>query len=156
MQRCFSPPEITFDFFKASSPEKSIRPKNPRIKLSSFSTEYCRSQSTKFIEASSKKEALSFGKYVCVVVTPHLNSPDFGFALPDNISNKAVMANESFAKKATLSPLLIVKERFVNKGVPSSVVADNFSTLNNWSPASRSGLKLINGYLREDGFMSST
>ena len=62
IQRCFSPPEIIFDFFKASSPEKSIRPKNPRIKLSSFSTEYCRSQSTKFIEASSKKEALSFGK----------------------------------------------------------------------------------------------
>ena len=90
------------------------------------------------------------------MVTPHLNSPDLGIKLPANISNRAVIAKESFAKNATLSPLLIVNERFVKRGVPSSVVADNFSTLNNWSPASRSGLKLINGYLREEGFMSST
>ena len=47
------------------------------------------------------------------------------------MSNKAVIANESLANKATLSPLFMVNERFVNKGVPSSVVADKFSTLNN-------------------------
>ena len=39
------------------------------------------------------------------------------------MSNKAVIAKESFAKSATLSPLLIVKDRLVNKGVPSSVLS---------------------------------
>ncbi|MEY4526095.1 MAG: hypothetical protein RIR57_1466, partial [Bacteroidota bacterium] len=42
-----------------------------------------------------------------------------------------VIAKESLANKATLSPLFTVKERFVNKGTPSSVLADKFSTLNN-------------------------
>ena len=40
IHRTFSPPDSTLHFFKASSPLKSIFPKNPRINVSSFSSEY--------------------------------------------------------------------------------------------------------------------
>ena len=46
MQRTFSPPESTFALLRASSPVKSIRPRNPRMKVSSCSLLYWRSQST--------------------------------------------------------------------------------------------------------------
>ena len=47
MQRTFSPPLSTFALLRASSPVKSIRPRNPRMNVSSCSLLYWRSQSTR-------------------------------------------------------------------------------------------------------------
>lgn len=60
MQRIFSPPESTLTFFKTSSPEKSIRPRNPFI-YTSFPSPYCPNQSTR-LRSVLKKSVLSNGK----------------------------------------------------------------------------------------------
>src|SRR5699024_2422803 len=71
MQRTFSPPDNTFSFFNASSPENSILPKKLRKKVSvSSSGEYCLNQSTNVKSMFSKNAELSFGKYDWDVVTP--------------------------------------------------------------------------------------
>ena len=58
----FSPPERTLTSFNASSPEKSILPSHPRIKVASCSFENCLSQSTKFKVQFSKYDLLSCGR----------------------------------------------------------------------------------------------
>ena len=62
MQRTFSPPESTPIFLMASSPEKSIRPKKVRAKLSpSVGGANCRSHSIR-LRSPSKKARFSLGK----------------------------------------------------------------------------------------------
>src|SRR3990167_7619560 len=63
IQRTFSPPERTFGFFSASFPLKSIFPKNPRMKDSSFTSEYWLNQSTMEFSSPEKYFELSVGKF---------------------------------------------------------------------------------------------
>src|SRR5699024_8890566 len=96
MQRTFSPPDKTLAFFNASSPEKSIRPKNPRKNVSvSSSGAYCLSQSTSVKSTPSKNSELSFGKYDWDVVIPHLYVPESGSISPIKICSKVVLAISS-------------------------------------------------------------
>ena len=60
MHRIFSPPESTFTFFITSSPEKSMRPRNPFI-TTSLPGPYCESQSTRFLSLL-KNSVLSSGR----------------------------------------------------------------------------------------------
>src|SRR5699024_1333134 len=63
IQRTFSPPDKTFAFLSACSPENNIRPKKPRKNDSvSSSGEYCLNHSTSVKSEFSKKAELSFGK----------------------------------------------------------------------------------------------
>ena len=119
-----------------------MRPKKPRTNDSSGSREYWRSQSTRFRSTSSKNSLLSFGKYACVVVTPHLNVPASASILPMRISKSAVLPTEFGPTKATLSPFLSVKLTLFNTFSPSIVFVRPL-TCSSWSPASRSGVKAM-------------
>ena len=70
---------------------------------------------------SSKKTLLSFGRYACVVVTPHLNLPESASMFPMRISKSAVLPTEFGPTKATLSPFLSVKLTLFSTFSPSIV-----------------------------------
>ena len=91
-----------------------------------------------------------------VIVTPQSNLPACGLRFPLMISKRAVMARGSRLKNTILSPFSTLKFTSLNKTTPSSVSARNPDTSRIWFPGSRSGVKIIPGYLREDGLISST
>src|ERR1700754_4458101 len=70
------------------------------------------------------------------------------------ISKNELTANWSSAMITTLSPFFNVNEMSLNKTLPSTDL-ESFSMFNTWLPTSRNGLKIMPGYLRLEGMMSS-
>ena len=102
-----------------------------------------------------KNGELSNGKYAEVIVCPQTYVPTSAFLLPLIISKKAVIARVSLDKKIILSPLFALNSTSLNSTLPSMVALSPL-TSSILSPALRSGLKIIPGYLRVDACMSST
>ena len=106
-----SPPDSTFTGLKTSSPENSIFPKNPLkyVSVRSFDLLYCESHSSIVKSQLSKNSPLSFGKYDCVVETPHLNMPSSGSVFSIRISKRAVTVFSFSHRKATAKIRIIGK-----------------------------------------------
>ena len=90
------------------------------------------------------------------MVTPHLYVPASASRLPLIISNRAVMALGLWLRNTTFSPFSMLKLTLSNSTVPSLSVALRPSTSRIWLPGSRSIWKMMPGYLRLDGRISST
>ena len=90
-----------------------------------------------------------------MIVTPHVKLPVSGFSFPARISNKAVIALGSRDRKAILSPFSTVNSTSRNKVCPSIDLL-KLRTSKIRSPTSRSGVKIIPGYFRVEGKISST
>ena len=91
-----------------------------------------------------------------VIVTPQLKVPASGFMFPLMISKKAVIARGLRERNTILSPFSTLKLTSLKSTTPSSVFLLSPDTSRIWLPGSRSGVKMIPGYLREDGLISST
>ena len=90
------------------------------------------------------------------MVTPHLYVPASASRLPLIISNRAVIALGLWLKNTTFWSFSTVKFTLSKRTVPSSSTAFKPSTSRIWFPGSRSIWKIIPGYLRLDGLISST
>ena len=89
-----------------------------------------------------------------MIVTPHSTMPVSGLSFPAMISMSAVTARGSRDRKATLSPFSTAKEILLNSVSPFTVVLSE-STASIFVPASREGWKMMPGYLRIEGLISS-
>ncbi len=87
-------------------------------------------------------------------MTPHVTVPVSGAIVPAIICIKVVVAKSERDKIAILSPGRPINEILSNTFSPS-IVLETFSTLTISFPISRPIGKLMNGYLREDGLISS-
>ena len=90
------------------------------------------------------------------MVMPQLYVPPSGLRLPLIISKSAVIAFALRERKTTFCPFSTLKFTLSKSTVPSSSTAFKFSTSRIWLPGSRSIEKMIPGYLRLDGRISST
>ena len=90
------------------------------------------------------------------MVIPHLYSPASALRLPLMISKSAVIALGLWERNTTFSPFSILKFTLSKRTVPSSSQAFKPSTSRIWLPGSRSIWKMMPGYLRLDGRISST
>ena len=80
--------------------------------------------------------------------------PLSGVSLPAMISKSAVTARGSRERKATLSPFSTVNEMLLKSVSPLTVLLSP-STARIFVPASREGWKMMPGYLRREGLISS-
>ena len=140
-----------------SSPLNNILPKKPLINGSSASVTcagtYCLNQSIR-VNPSVKNSPFSTGKYALVMVVPHSNLPASGTVISLIASKKCVTADGSLLMKAIFSFLLTLKVTLSKRVLPSTVFF-KFSTFKIWFPTSLSGWKMIPGYLRFEGSISS-
>ena len=90
------------------------------------------------------------------MVTPHLNVPASALRLPLMISKRAVMALGLWLRKTTFCPFSMLKFTLSKSTVPSASTALSPSTSRIWLPGSRSIWKMMPGYLRDEGLISST
>ena len=116
---------------------------------------YCPNHSTRSFSLS-KNSVLSSGRQAVVIVTPHLQVPACASRLPLMISNRAVIALGLWLRNTTFSPFSMLKFTLSNSTVPSVSTAFKPSTSNIWLPGSRSMVKMMPGYLRLEGRISST
>ena len=93
--------------------------------------------------------------YDCVVVTPQLTVPVSGVIVPAIICINVVVAKSERDKIAILSPGRPINEMLSNTFSPS-IVLEIFSKRIMSFPISRLSGKLINGYLRDEGLISSS
>ena len=131
-----------------------MRPRKPRTYVGSFSGENGISQST-MVSSLSNSSVLSFGKYEKLVVTPHLKEPSSGSISPASILKSVVLAIVLLPTNAVLSSRPIINEISSSTFTPS-IVLEICSTVRTSLPISRSGRKSIYGYLRLEGFISSS
>ena len=103
-----------------------------------------------------KNSVLSSGRYAVVMVTPHLNVPACASRLPLIISKRAVIAFGLWLRNTTFCPFSMLKFTLSNNTVPSVSTAFSPSTSRIWLPGSLSIWKMIPGYLRDEGRISST
>ena len=154
MQRTLSPPERTFAFFVASSPENISLPSQPLTSLSKTRSEYLLTQSISESSQPSKNSELSDGKYDCDVVTPHLKVPSSGSSSPTRILKSVVFASPSVPTKATFSRGFIVNET-LSRTFLSPIVLLIPVTVSSSLPTSRSGLNETKGKRRDETGISS-
>ena len=90
------------------------------------------------------------------MVTPHLNVPASGVRFLLMISKSAVIALGLWLKNTTFWPFSMLKFTWSKSTPPSASTAFKSSTSRIWLPGSRSIWKMIPGYFRLEGLISST